>query len=246
MNTKQFKVGRLEILNIKQLNPSAINRAIDDSHVNKFEAKLNKFGWMDVIKVDCQHNILEGHHRYYAAIKGKQTTVPVYVVTWLDNLTEKERLKIILEYNASNLNWKNEDYLEKYAEIDQSYAYALGKYKKYSTNLSTGTILNLYMNYQKNKFRTGSCILRTGAMPDYLANELSNLVKVHTKKKAQSYCLREVVKVCQISNSLDACKYILKRYADMLKNNHGLLTSIADFRPHINDVLSEYLQLTND
>ena len=246
MNTKQFKVGKLEILNIKQLNPSAINRAIDDSHVNKFEAKLNKFGWMDVIKVDCQHNILEGHHRYYAAIKGKQTTVPVYVVTWLDNLTEKERLKIILEYNASNLNWKNEDYLEKYAEIDQSYATALGKHKEYSTNLSTGTILNLYMNYQKNKFRAGSCVLRTGEMPDYLANELSNLVKSYTKKKAQSYCLREVVKVCQISNSLDACKHILKRYTDMLKYDHKLLTSIADFRPHINDVLSEYLRLTND
>jgi hypothetical protein len=246
MKTKQFKIGKLEILNIKQLNPSAINRAIDDSHVNKFEAKLRKFGWMDVIKVDCQYNILEGHHRYYAAIKAGQEVVPVYVVTWLDNLTEKERLKIILEYNASNLNWKNEDYLEKYAEIDQSYNDTLGKYNKYNTNLSTGTILKLYMDYSKTKFITGDCVFRTGKMPDYLADKLSSLVDTYGKSKAQSYCLREIVNVSYKSNSLYACEYILKRYKDMLENDHAKLTSIKDFRLHINDVLSEYLQLKND
>ena len=246
MSTKEFRIGKLETVNIKLLNPSDINRAIDETHVNKFEGKLSKNGWLDPIKVDCQYNILEGHHRYYAAMNAKQKVVPVYVVTWLDNLTEKERLKIILEYNASNLNWTNADYLEKYAEIDNAYNYVYQKYNKYNTNLSTGTILNIYMDYKKKKFTSGSCVLRTGNIPDYLADRLSVFVKSYGKNKAQSYCLRELVKVCQKVNSLIAIEYILKRYNDMLQNNHAKLTSISEFRPYINDVLSEYETLTND
>lgn len=246
MSTKQFKIGKLEVINIKQLNPSDINRAIDEKHVAKFEGKLSYYGWLDPIKVDCQYNILEGHHRYYAALNAKQEAVPVYVVTWLDNLTEKERLKIILQYNAGNLNWTNEDYLEKYAEIDQAYHYVYQKYKTYTENLSTGTILNLFMDYTKKRFTMGNCILRSGELPQYIADRLSNLVKVHGKNKAQSYCLRELVMVCHKTNSLTASEYILKRYEDMLEGNHAKLTSISEFRPHINDILSEYETFKND
>ena len=83
-------------------------------------------------------------------------------------------------------------------------------------------------------------------MSDMLAAKLSTLVDKYSKKKVQAYSLREIVKVCQASKSMLATNYILKRYEDMLENNHAKLTSISDFRPHINDVLSEYLVVAND
>lgn len=246
MNTTEIKIGKSEIVNIDKLNPSDINRAIDENHVRRFTHKLNQFGWLDAIKVDNQYNILEGHHRYYAAKKMGLEEVPVYKVWWYDNLTEMERLAVILQYNASNLKWTNEDYLEKYSLLDQSYAKAFVKYNKYKGNLSTGTILNLYLTGSIKAFRNGESIYRSGEMSDMLAANLSTLVDKYTKKKAQAYCLREIVKVCQASKSILAAKYILKRYEDMLDNNHAKLTSISDFRPHINDVLSEYLVVSND
>ena len=37
---KTIKTGTFEIVNIKLLNPSDINRAIDENHVHRFEYKL--------------------------------------------------------------------------------------------------------------------------------------------------------------------------------------------------------------
>jgi len=246
MSKVNLKIGVQETVTANLLNPSDINRAIDEAHVERFEEKLTRNEWLDPIKVDNQYNILEGHHRYYAALNLKQEVVPVYKCYWLDNLTEKERLQVILQYNASNLNWKNEDYLEKYAEIDNGYNYVYQKWKKYSTNLTVGTVLSIYMVYDSSRFKAGECNLRGSRLADYLADRLSNFVKKYGKAKAQSYSLREIVKVCHKASSMTAVEYILKRYDDMLLNNHSRLTSIAEFRPHINDVLSEYIKITND
>lgn len=244
---KTIKTGTFEIVNIKLLNPSDINRAIDENHVHRFEYKLTQYGWLDPIKVDNNNNILEGHHRYYAAINLGVKNVPIYKIFWLNNLTEKERLAVILQYNASNLNWTNESYLEKYALLDQSYAKAFNKWKKYNVNLSTGTILKLYLTGSTKKFRAGESIfIHDVEKADLLADRLSGLVDSYGKKKAQAYSLREVVKVCQKANGLLATNYILDRYKDMLENNHSKLTSISDFRPYINDVLSEFELIKND
>lgn len=244
---KTIKTGTFEIINIKLLNPSDINRAIDENHVSRFKNKLTQFGWLDPIKVDNNNNILEGHHRYYAALNLRVQNVPIYKVFWLNNLTEKERLAVILQYNASNLNWTNESYLEKYALLDQSYAKAFNKWKIYNSNLSTGTILKLYLTGSTKKFRAGeSLFIDDVKKADFLANKLSHFVDTYGKKKAQAYALREVVNVCQNANGLLATNYILCRYEDMLKNNHNKLTSIADFRPHINDILAEFELIKND
>lgn len=246
MNKQELKIGIFEVVDINQLKPSEINRALDYNHVERFSKKLSKNNWLDIIKVDNQYNILEGHHRYYSAKDLGQSKVPVYRIYWLDNLTEKERLTVILEYNASNLNWKNEDYLEKYAELDDDYKYVYEKWKEQNKNLSTGTILNIYMNYSKKIFTLGQCKLNKGDMANYLSSELTRLVKEHTKSKAQSYCLREIVKVSKQVKTLDGIKYILNRYEDMLQGDHKYLTSIQKFRKHINYVLNEYLNLKND
>lgn len=246
MNKKELKIGIFEVVDINKLKPSEINRALDYNHVERFSKKLSKHNWLDIIKVDNQYNILEGHHRYYSAKDLGQSKVPVYRVYWLDNLTEKERLSVILEYNASNLNWKNEDYLEKYAELDEDYKYVYEKWKEQNKNLSTGTILNIYMNYSKKLFVLGRCKVNRGGMPNYLSSELIRLVKKHTKSKAQSYCLREIVKVSKQVKTLEGIEYILNRYKDMLEGDHKYLTSIQKFRKHINGVLNEYLTLKND
>ena len=173
--------------------------------------------------------------------------IPIYKIYWLNNLTEKERLAVILQYNASNLNWTNEAYLEKYALLDQNYAKAFDKWKKYNVNLSTGTILKIYLTGSTKKFRAGESIFISDIQKaDLLANKLSSFVDTYGKKKAQSYSLREVVNVCQKANGLVATNYILNRYKDMLENDHDKLTSISDFRPHINDVLAEFELIKND
>ena len=83
-------------------------------------------------------------------------------------------------------------------------------------------------------------------MPNYLSSELIRLVKKHKKSKAQSYCLREIVKVSKQVKTLEGIEYILNRYKDMLEGDHKYLTSIQKFRKHINGILNEYLTLKND
>lgn len=246
MNKQELKIGIFEVVDINKLKPSEINRALDYNHVERFSKKLSKHNWLDVIKIDNQYNILEGHHRYYSAKDLKQSKVPVYKVYWLNNLTEKQRLAVILEYNASNLNWKNEDYLEKYAELDDNYKYAYDKWKVQHKNLSTGTILHIYMNYAKRNFVLGNCKADKGDIPNYVSSELIRLVNAYTNKKAQSYCLRELVTVFKQVGTLKGIKYILKRYEADLKGDHKYLTSIQKFRTHINGVLNEYLDSRND
>ena len=179
---KTIKTGTFEIVNIKLLNPSDINRAIDENHVHRFEYKLTQYGWLDPIKVDNNNNILEGHHRYYAALSLGVKNIPIYKVFWLNNLTEKERLAVILQYNASNLNWTNESYLEKYALLDQSYAKAFNKWKKYNVNLSTGTILKLYLTGSTKKFRAGESIFIDDSRLSKFLENGQNIVDVHGGK----------------------------------------------------------------
>lgn len=246
MNKQELKIGIFEVVDINKLKPSEINRALDYNHVERFSKKLSKHNWLDVIKIDNQYNILEGHHRYYSAKDLKQSKLPVYKVYWLDNLNEKQRLGVILEYNASNLNWKNEDYLEKYAELDNDYKYVYNKWNEQKENLSTGTILNIYMNYSKKMFTLGRCKINKGDMPNFISSKLIKLVSDYGRVKAAAYCLRELVKVTKQLKTIEGVEYILEIYEDMLENNHDKLTSIKDFRPHINAKLNKYLKIKND
>jgi len=243
---KNLKVGISELVELSKLNPSEINRAIDENHIKRFTAKLNKYNWLDPIKVDNQYNILEGHHRYYAALKMGQQAVPVYKVYWYDNLSETQRLSIILAYNAGNLNWSPKDYLEKYGELENDYKEVHDIFLKYKETLTVGTVINLYLTKKRNEFKSGGSKIHQKELADFLCQSLSNLVVKYKKKKCQAYSLREVTKICLFSKSIKASRYILNRYEGMLEDNHSAITSISDFRPYINNVYAEYNKILND
>jgi len=242
---KNLKVGISEIVELSKLSPSEINRAIDVNHIKKFTAKLNKYSWLDPIKVDNQYNILEGHHRYYAALKMELPTVPVYKVYWYDNLSEIQRLAIILAYNSGNLKWSPKDYLEKYGVLENDYKEVYDIFLNYKETLTVGTVINLYLTKKRNEFKYGGSRIAQRELANFLCKSLSSLVVTYKKKKCQAYSLREIANVCLSSKSEEASRYILGRYDDMLKNNHTAITSIKDFRPYINDVYAQYLKIKN-
>jgi hypothetical protein len=55
--------------------------------------------------VDNDNFLLDRHHTYYGALKQGLKEVPVYRLHWLKNLTQEQRLKVILIFNSKKLNY---------------------------------------------------------------------------------------------------------------------------------------------
>ena len=68
------------------------------------------------------------------------------------------------------------------------------------------------------------------------------MVKKHTTKKIQAYCVRELISVGYYKTEMnkETMSYLFMYYDRMAIKEHKHLTSIVDFRKHIECVLTEY------
>ena len=242
MNTQEIKRGEHSAYYpISELKMATVNRDVVVKHAENFKSKLNDFGWMMPIVVSSKGDVIEGHHRIESAKLLKQKTIPAYIVQWVDTNIEKEHLDAIIGLNNSNKNWSKLDYLKAYAKYNNDYKFVYNEHLKSVNNLSIGNLINCYFR-TPSSFKRGKCLIKDMDFGKYLVLNISKLVKKHTTQKIQAYCVRELINVAYFKAEMnkETMNYLFKYYDRMAIRDHKHLTSIVDFKKHIECVLTEY------
>lgn len=231
-----LKIGKFKIVSINVLIPSKNNRKISDAHIKLFYSKLSVFGWLSPIIVDAQMNILDGHHKYEMALKNGYTDVPIYIVTWANNLKEEERLKYILSLNSGSLVWSHYNYLKAWAQINVNYSYAYEKYKICKTNNGNGDIIapsiitSIYLSGGNYKQGTQKILNKT--FSDFLFNYLFKVVSdIGSKKKTPARFLKALVTILLQDRSTILTEIFLDNYKKMVLDGDNTTQNFSYFKP---------------
>ena len=249
MNNREIKRGEFnQYYPISELKLASVNRDIFQQHAENFKNKLNNFGWMLPIVITNKGNVIEGHHRIESARLLKQKTIPAYIVNWVDADNDKEHLDYIININNGNRAWTTSDYLKTFAKHNEHYKLAFDAFEKNSNNITVGNLVHIYFGYaNREKFKNGNCVIQDLEFAEYLLSKMTTLIKRHGKSKIQAYCAREIIKIAYLKTKMNmkAMDYILDVYDDMAKNNHLSLTSITDFKTHMERQYNTFKKLSN-
>lgn len=243
MITTEIKRGEFNAYYpISNLKMASINRDIFKPHAENFKLKLNNYGWMMPIVISLKGDVIEGHHRIISAILLKQKTIPVYIIDWVDTNIEKEHLNCIINLNNGNRAWNKLDYLKAYITTNEDYKKVYNSFLINKNTLSVGNVINAYFYENKSNFNKGLCKIKNEDFAIYLINNFSKLINKHTRRKIQSYCVRELINIAYVKTNMskDVMNYIFNYYDKMAKTNHLSLTSISDFKPHMELILNDY------
>jgi len=248
MNNREIKRGEFnQYYPISELKLASVNRDIFQKHAENFKNKLNDFGWMLPIVITNKGNVIEGHHRIESARLLKQKTIPAYIVNWVDTDNDSEHLNYIININNGNKAWNTLDYLKTFSKHNEHYKLAFDAFEKNSNNITVGNLVHIYFGYAiPKKFKNGNCIVKDLEFAEYLLSKITSLVKQHGKKKIAAYCVREFIKIAYKKTKMDkiAMDYLFDIYEDMASNNHLSLTSISDFRTHMEKQYNTFKKLS--
>ena len=248
MNNREIKRGDFnQYYPISELKLASVNRDIFQKHAENFKNKLNDFGWMLPIVITNKGNVIEGHHRIESARLLKQKTIPAYIVNWVDTDNDREHLNYIININNGNKAWNTLDYLKTFAKHNEHYKLAFDAFEKNSNNITVGNLVHIYFGYaNRNKFKNGDCIVKNLEFDEYLLSKITTLIKQHGKKKIAAYCVREFIHLAYKKTKMDkiAMDYLFDIYEDMASNNHLSLTSISDFRTHMEKQYNTFKKLS--
>jgi disulfide oxidoreductase YuzD len=248
MNNREIKRGEFnQYYPISELKLASVNRDIFQQHAENFKNKLNDFGWMLPIVITNKGNVIEGHHRIESARLLKQKTIPAYIVDWVDATNDREHLNYIININNGNKAWNTLDYLKTFAKHKEDYKIAFNAFEKNSNNITVGNLAHIYFGYAVPKvFKNGDCIIKDLDFAEYLLSKITSLVKRHGKKKIAAYCVREFTKLAYRKTNMDrnAMEYLFDIYDDMATNNHLSLTSISDFKTHMERQYNTFKRLS--
>ena len=245
MKTTEIKRGEFNAYYpIENLKAADVNRDLFLKHSESFKNKLNTFGWMMPIVISKSGDVIEGHHRLQTALILKQKTIPVYIVDWVNTKNQSEHLDCIINLNNGNRAWTKLDYLKAFAGKNKDYKIVYNSYLSNVNNISIGNIINCYF-YKNNQFNKGLSKIINIEFAEYLINNISNLVSKHTTKYIQAYCVRELINVAYSKTNMDKkdMDYLFKYYDNMATIKHLSLTSISDFKPHIEHILNDYKKI---
>lgn len=235
---------------ISDLKPAKVNRDLLSKHAENFKAKLKENDWLMPVVISSNGDVIEGHHRIESAKLLNQTTVPVYIVDWVDTNNQKEHLNCIIGLNNSNKSWTRLDYLKAFARKNEDYKKVYEAYLKNNSNMSVGNVINCYFSYTTRecyRFKKGVSKIINEDFAKYLVNKFSNLYKDFGKNKIAAYCVRELIYISYVKAKMDvkSMDYLFKKYEQMAKADHPSITSINKFRPIMELYLNEYNLLTN-
>ena len=238
MNKQELKIGIFEVIDISKIKPSEYNRDIDDNHVIKQGESLSELGWANALTVDNQYNLMDGHHKYNWCLKNKQNKVPVYRMWWLDNLSGKEVLSVILKLNAKTLNWKPEMLLSRYGKLDNDYFLADEAQRYYGVkNMPPSTLIYAFFNKASStvKFREGRCKIVDFKFAYKILNELSRLRNEYGNSMVQGSPMREIARQSHIcyKKNVSLFDFLIDEYEDMLKSNHPYTNNIKELRKYL-------------
>tara|TARA_R110000851_G_scaffold95336_1_gene207147 strand:+ start:60 stop:797 length:738 start_codon:yes stop_codon:yes gene_type:complete len=244
MNTQEIKRGEYNAYYpISELKMAKMNRDLTISHVESFKSKLNDFGWMMPVVVSKKGDVIEGHNRIECAKLLNQKTIPAYVINWVDTNEEKEHLKAIISLNNGNKAWNTTDYLKAFARDNTDYRKAYDSHIKNTNNISVGNVANCFFGKTKGAgFKKGESKIIDLKFSLYLVSKISNLVQKHGKRKIQAYCVREMINIGFTSAKRDikTMDFLFKKYDKLAQTNNGVLTSISEFKPTIETMLTNY------
>lgn len=117
---------RLELVAIDRLVPYDNNARIHtDDQIEKIQASLREFGFVNPVLIGRDYGIIAGHGRVKAAIREGITEVPC---VWVDHLTDAQKRAYILADNklAELAEWDFSLLYAELAEIDDIDMGALG------------------------------------------------------------------------------------------------------------------------
>jgi len=250
MNKQEIKRGDYNAYYpISELKMATVNRDTVIKHAENFKSKLNDYGWMMPIVVSSQGDVIEGHHRIESAKLLKQKTIPAYIVFWIDTNKENEHLDCIINLNNGNKAWTNADYLKAFAKQNEQYSIVYDAYLRYNKLLSVGNIINCFFGqFSSSKFKKGKAKIKNIKLAYYLLEKLSNLVLKHTKSRIQAFSIRELISIAYSKENVDynVMDYILSEYNEMAEINHPKLTSITEFKKHIQNKITIYRNIRNN
>jgi len=233
---------------LSELKMASINRDTVIKHAENFKLKLKNFGWMMPVVISSKGDVIEGHHRIQSAKFLNQSTIPAYIVDWIDTDKEKEHLDCIINLNNGNKAWTNVDYLKAFAKENEEYSIVYEAYLRHNKMLSVGNIINCFFGqFSASRFKKGSANIKNEELAYYLLEKLSNLVLKHTKSKIQAFSIRELIAIAYSKENVDynVMDYIISEYDDMASINHPKLTSITEFKKHIQSKITMYNNIKN-
>jgi hypothetical protein len=234
---------------IEDLKPAKVNRDLFLKHSENFKSKLKENDWLMPIIIASNGDVIEGHHRIESAKLLGETTIPVYIVNWVNTNNAKEHLKCIINLNNGNRAWSSLDYLKAFARDSKDYKKVYNKYLKNSNNISVGNVINCYFGYGNSfDFKRGRGLILNESFGDYLINKFSNLVQQYGKNKIAAYCVRELIVVAhsKAKMNIKTVNFLFKKYEEMAKTDHPSITSINKFKPLMELYLNEYNMKTNN
>tara|TARA_R110002096_G_scaffold407262_1_gene605690 strand:+ start:154 stop:924 length:771 start_codon:yes stop_codon:yes gene_type:complete len=245
-NTPEIKVGIFDSnYPIKKVKIAGVNRETVEKHSENFKSKLIDFGWMMPIVISNSGDLIEGHHRLRSAMLLNQTTVPAYIVNWIDTNVSKKHLDTIISLNNGNKAWTTLDYLKAYIPFNEDYKTIYNIFSENTNNITVGNVVMCYFNTTNYLFKDGKAKIKNKDFSDYLLSKFSYLTKEYGKNKIAAYCIRELITVAFFKTKMDknAMNYLFKQYEKMAKENHLAISSISDFRPIIETYLNEYYMI---
>lgn len=245
MSTKEIKIGTFEVVDITKINPSEYNREICDKHVLKQGESLKELNWAGPLKVDNQYNLMDGHHKYTWCLRNNVNLIPVYKMWWLDNLTPKEVLSVILKLNAKTLNWKPEMLLSRYGKLDDDYRIADESQQRYGIkNMPPSTLIYAFFNEASStdKFREGRCKIINLDYANKIISELSRLRNEYEDSLVGGTAMREVARQSHVCFKQGEVffDYLIEEYEDMLRSNHPYTNNIKELRKHLDKKVKRY------
>ena len=246
LNTRTLNTGTYNSkYKISNLKLAKVNREISQKHVENFQTKLSEKGWMLPIICSSRGDVLEGHHKILAAIKLKQKTVPAYIVNWVDTKDSYKHLNSIVTLNSGNLNWKIEDYLEKFAMFNPDYTYVYSVLQQNKGLISVNNVVKLYFKCNtyadRINFREGKLNILDKSFSNWLLDEIIKLSQEFGNSIIRAYQIRSLI---TFSSKLDkdkkAISYLLNQIKKMAEVNHIALSSSLGFQKIMNIYWNDY------
>lgn len=180
---------------------------------------LSEFGWLDVIKVNRNGKILDGQHRFEAAIRMGEVTVPVYQLDWIGDDID-EICKVLRVMNNTTLNYKTVDYIKMYKDHKTPYHH-LNKAIKENESLTVGNILTSLTGIGaiNNDFKAGKISLVDSELSDLIITNLKWLNEKHGKINASR--LRKIILFCHANKHLgkEFVTFIFERIDNAIDTN---------------------------
>ena len=226
---------------ISKIKENNVNRDCVKSHSNKFQTKLKNNNWMMPIVVSQNGDLFEGQHRLDGARGLGQTTVPVYIIDWIDTDVKKQHLKSIISLNNGNRAWKPLDYLKSYREENKDYKFVLNAYNENLKNISLGNIIITFFGGRATtkSYKDGEYQIENKESAKYVLRRIVGISAKFGKSKVIAYCVRDMVEL-SFGKSHAEQEYLFDKYAELLETESPLATSVTDLKPTMINYINKF------